>query len=81
MAVHNGKAFSTKDRDNDTSFSENCAAVFKGAWWYQSCHHVNINGLYLGNKVDEIGMRWRTFKGDQSMKTTSMMMRRTSNNN
>ena len=81
MAYHNGKAFSTKDRDNDTHNSKNCAADYKGAWWYKSCHHVNINGLYVGNKVDDKGMRWYTFKGSQSMKTTSMMMRRTSNNN
>jgi hypothetical protein len=81
MAAHNGKAFSTKDRDNDTDKSENCATIFKGAWWNESCHDVNINGLYVGNKVDNKGMRWKTFKGSQSMKTTSMMMRRTSNNN
>jgi len=66
MASHNGKAFSTKDRDNDTAPSANCAINYKGAWWYHNCHGVNINGLYLGNKVD---------KGNQSMKTTSIMMR------
>ena len=81
MASHNGKAFSTKDRDNDQHKSENCAGDYKGAWWYNSCHAVNINGLYVGNKVDNNGMRWAAFKGSQSMKTTSMMMRRTSNNN
>lgn len=81
MTNHNGKAFSTKDRDNDTYKNVNCATDYKGAWWYYSCHAVNINGLYLGNKVDNTGMRWDGFKGNQSMKTTSMMMRRTSNNN
>ena len=81
MAYHNGNAFSTKDRDNDTNKSTNCAANYKGGWWYESCHEVNINGQYLGNKVDNHGMRWHTFKGSQSMKTTSMMMRRTANNN
>ena len=81
MAPHNGKAFSTKDRDNDTHKSKHCAAYYKGAWWHHGCHHVNINGLYVGNKVDNNGMRWAAFKGSQSMKTTSMMMRRTSNNN
>jgi ficolin len=81
MASHNGKAFSTKDRDNDQHESANCAAGYKGAWWYYGCHAVNINGLYVGNKVDNNGMRWAAFKGSQSMKTTSMMMRRTSNNN
>ena len=81
MAPHNGKAFSTKDRDNDTHKSKHCAAYYKGAWWHHGCHHVNINGLYVGNKVDDKGMRWSTFKGSQSMKTTSMMLRKTSNSN
>ena len=81
MASHNGKAFSTKVRDNDTAPSANCAINYKGAWWYHNCHGVNINGLYLGNKVNNTGMRWSAFKGNQSMKTTSIMMRRTSSNN
>lgn len=81
MAAHNGNAFSTKERDNDTHKSVNCAALRKGAWWYYKCYAVNINGLYVGNKADDAGMGWSTFKGIQSMKTTSMMMRRTSNNN
>jgi len=81
MAYHNGNAFTTQDRDNDVVRRENCAVKYKGAWWYNSCYAVNINGLYVGNKVDNAGMGWSKFKGNQSMKTTSMMMRRTSNNN
>ena len=81
MARHKGKAFSTKDRDNDTYTKVNCAAFRKGGWWYADCDSVNINGLYVGNKLDSTGMVWSKFKGNQSMKTTSMMMRRTSNNN
>jgi capsule polysaccharide export protein KpsE/RkpR len=80
MTYHSGMSFSTKDKDNDVH-KTNCAAVHKGAWWYRTCHDVNINGLYIGNKVHYTGMRWHKFKGNQSMKTTSMMMRRTSNNN
>ena len=81
MARHNGKAFSTRDRDNDTHKRVNCAALRKGAWWYYHCYAVNINGLYVGNKLDDAGMGWSKFKGIQSMRTTSMMMRRTSSNN
>ena len=53
----------------------------KGAWLYRDYHRVHINGLYLGNKGDDTGVRWYKFKGSHSIKTISMMMRRTSNNN
>ena len=45
MAVHNGSPFSTRDHDND-AWSRNCAAVYGGAWWYNSCFHANLNGGY-----------------------------------
>ena len=43
MADHNNMSFSTFDRDNDQS-SRNCAAVYKGAWWYRRCFRANLNG-------------------------------------
>ena len=43
MAIHNGRPFSTRDRDNDAS-SCNCAVVYGGAWWYNHCFHSNLNG-------------------------------------
>ncbi|XP_076112560.1 ryncolin-2-like isoform X1 [Mytilus galloprovincialis] len=73
---HNNHAFSTKDKDNDTHSSESCAKYYRGAWWYERWHSSNLNGLYLGNKKDNKGMRWHSWKGSQSMKTTSMMIRR-----
>ncbi|CAG2231535.1 FCN [Mytilus edulis] len=72
LVFHNKHAFSTKDKDNDSS-SSNCAELYKGAWWYGNCYHSNLNGLYVGNKHDDKGMGW---KGSKSMKTTSMMIRR-----
>ncbi|XP_060593263.1 uncharacterized protein LOC132747784, partial [Ruditapes philippinarum] len=46
LSLHDGNMFSTKDRDNDES-EDNCAQMFKGAWWYEKCHHSNLNGMYL----------------------------------
>ena len=44
LSGHNGVPFSTSDNDND-SYSLNCAAIFKGAWWYTACHASNLNGF------------------------------------
>ena len=51
LAYHNNKAFSTKDRDNGL-YRANCAVDFTGAWWYHNCFDSNLNGKYLGNKLD-----------------------------
>ncbi|XP_005099182.1 fibroleukin [Aplysia californica] len=55
MAYHNHKVFSTKDRDND-SWGGSCANAYHGAWWYDKCHIVNLNGQWgnTGNK----GLKW-----------------------
>ena len=46
MSHHNGMKFSTYDVDNDSNSDGSCAFAFKGAWWYRSCHHCNLNGEY-----------------------------------
>ncbi|XP_052106204.1 ficolin-2-like isoform X1 [Mytilus californianus] len=77
LNYHNKRAFSTKDKDNDGNNRKNCAEGSKGAWWYHNCHYSNLNGLFLGNKKDHLkGVRWYFWKRDQSIKTTSMMIRR-----
>ncbi|CAH1798504.1 unnamed protein product [Owenia fusiformis] len=43
---HNDQPFSTHDQDNDKSDTFNCAAHYKGAWWYNACHHANLFGSY-----------------------------------
>jgi len=64
LDFHRGMPFSTKDRDNDKSWSKNCALSKKGAWWYNDCHNSNLNGLYLPGKItnDGIGMNWIYWK-------------------
>eukprot|EP00058_Branchiostoma_floridae_P014104 XP_002599592.1 hypothetical protein BRAFLDRAFT_77690 [Branchiostoma floridae] len=76
LSYHDGKSFSTKDRDNDHS-SDNCAQRLKGAWWYLACHFSSLNGLYrLGfhaNNMDEVN--WYGY--NYSLKRTEMKIRPT----
>nr|AJQ21506.1 fibrinogen-related protein 10 [Mytilus galloprovincialis] len=41
----NGMKFSTKDQDNDR-WSDNCATLDKGGWWYSACEYCNLNAEY-----------------------------------
>ena len=36
----------------------------KGAWWYGSCYHSNLNGVYIndGSRTDDKGLRWNLWK-------------------
>ena len=78
MVEHNRQKFSTKDNDND-SYGTNCATKYKGGWWYNKCHHANLNGLYLNGTYTEyaVGMAWYEWKAYQySFMKTKMMLRR-----
>ena len=57
MGHHNGNQFSMYDVDND-KWPNNCAVAFKGGWWYNRCHNVNLNGRN-GVKTAQ-GIRWIT---------------------
>ena len=62
MTSHNlnGMQFSTHDRDNDRN-GGNCAVSYQGGWWFNSCHHSNLNGLYLNGQSDSRGVTWFYF--------------------
>ncbi|XP_005104278.1 fibrinogen C domain-containing protein 1-A [Aplysia californica] len=78
MSYHDGQEFTTKDQDNDFSSSVNCAVDRHGAWWYDSCHYVNLNG-YWGSKRLKEGMNWYGLTGeDDSVSFSEMKIRRLS---
>ena len=75
----NGMPFSTYDRDNDGS-SGNCATSWQGAWWYNSCAHSNLNGLYLDGRSNTDGITWYYFNatapGWLTLRYSDMKLRR-----
>lgn len=77
MAYHDGMLFSTFDRDNDKEVV-NCAKVFHGGWWSNSCHHANLNGRYLsGTSAYGEGINWYAWHGFYySLKSVKMMIRK-----
>ncbi|XP_078498253.1 angiopoietin-related protein 1 [Lissotriton helveticus] len=79
LASHNGKQFTTLDRDRD-SFSGNCAHFHKGGWWYNACANSNLNGVwYRGGHYrskHQDGIYWSEYKGGSySLKSVRMMIR------
>ena len=78
LAYHRGLPFTTRDQDNDNKGGHNCAIQFKGAWWYNTCHKANLNGLYLpgSHASDSYGVHWIDWKGyHYSLKRTEMKIR------
>ncbi|KAM4899623.1 fibrinogen alpha chain [Sylvia borin] len=82
---HAQMKFSTFDQDQD-HWEENCAEMYGGGWWYNSCQAANLNGIYyLGGHYDprynvpyeiENGVVWLPFKAsDYSLKTVRMKIR------
>jgi len=77
LTDYRGMSFSTKDQDNDKS-SVNCAVSYKGAWWYNGCHHSNLNGFYHHGTHSSYadGVNWYHWKGYKySVKRVEMKIR------
>ncbi|XP_069604651.1 tenascin isoform X3 [Ranitomeya imitator] len=74
MTYHNGRPFSTYDKDNDSAIT-NCALSYKGAFWYKNCHRVNLMGRY-GDKSHSQGVNWFHWKGhEHSLEYAEMKIR------
>ena len=53
MAYHNGRSFTTLDRDNDLDPANNCVIISgHGAWWYGACYHANLKARYASSRPD-----------------------------
>uniref|UniRef100_A0A8C5R6W8 Fibrinogen C-terminal domain-containing protein n=1 Tax=Leptobrachium leishanense TaxID=445787 RepID=A0A8C5R6W8_9ANUR len=75
MEHHNNMPFSTKDNDSSPG---KCVPTYKGAWWYNSCHNANLNGLYHQGKHESYadGINWQSGKGyNYSYKYSEMKIR------
>ncbi|XP_038075902.1 microfibril-associated glycoprotein 4-like [Patiria miniata] len=78
LSYHNNNVFSTYDYDGDNSGS-NCASTYHGAWWFNSCHHSNLNGKYFNggyNSENAVGAVWYYLHGHgYAMMQTYMKVR------
>ena len=72
MTLHDGKKFTTYDRDNDKNVDD----VYKGAWWHHFCHLVNLNGLFPTTCTTSAAyMGWRGFGSHGNMIFSEMKLK------
>ena len=64
LIYHSGSKFTTKDKDQDSN-PANCATVYSGAWWYNSCHYVNLNGIYNQGGVNGMSFLYHEYISSQ----------------
>ncbi|XP_038833278.1 tenascin isoform X2 [Salvelinus namaycush] len=74
MRYHNGRPFSTRDKEPHP-LGIHCARAYMGGWWYKNCYKTNLNGLY-GTSSNNQGVVWIDWKGkDSSIPFTEMKFR------
>jgi ficolin len=57
LAHQNSQQFSAVG--SDVSNAGTCVNSYRGGWWYNSCHHSNLNGIYGDNTYGK-GLNWYT---------------------
>ncbi|RVE73251.1 hypothetical protein OJAV_G00048820 [Oryzias javanicus] len=60
---HDGRFFSTSDRDHDRYSSGNCAQYYGAGWWFDACLAANLNGRYYRGRYSGVtnGIYWGTW--------------------
>ncbi|KAM9758276.1 fibrinogen-like protein 1 [Menidia menidia] len=60
---HDGRSFSTADRDNDRYASGNCGQYYGAGWWFDACLAANLNGRYHHGRYTGVtsGIYWGTW--------------------
>ncbi|XP_034473921.1 ficolin-2-like [Drosophila innubila] len=75
LIYHLDMKFSTFDQDNDNS-TINCAAEWLSGWWYNSCAHSNLNGVYKDDKINYYnGIKWNSWDTVNHFTFVQMMIR------
>ncbi|XP_061191062.1 microfibril-associated glycoprotein 4-like [Saccostrea echinata] len=72
-SVLSGVSFSTPDRDNDMGVDRNCAAVFKGGWWFRNCYSAFLNGPW--SSASWLSPWHPTIVNGRDIKETLMMIK------
>lgn len=67
LSYQDGMAFSARDRDMDISTTD-CAANYRGGWWFSHCQHANLNGMY------SLGLTWFQSSSNEWMAVASAEM-------
>ncbi|XP_053171480.1 fibroleukin [Scomber japonicus] len=60
---HDGRSFSTSDRDNDRYAAGNCGQYYGAGWWFDACLAANLNGQYYRGRYSGVtnGIYWGTW--------------------
>jgi len=75
LKYHNGKPFTTMDRDHDEASGYNCAVESTGAWWFNNCFSSHLNGKYVPAGGLFQGPVWQGFNDNMALKFTEMKIR------
>ena len=74
MAYHNNMYFITFDCDNDQN-SRNCAASYKGGWWYNRCANSNLNSQHTASNTAYTHQRVAWYNGSKWVYYPSVEMK------